>query len=244
MVGSISGRTSASSPVARMSSIPREGVGDKSSLCSSSRMRSAETLRNESKVRGIAAWVSGSRANPSWAAWRRARMGRRPSSVKRRMGSPTARTILRAMSPWPSKGSMSAPAMKGRHLDVTLFLAGQDRHRAMLKSGGNRVARAEDTHGGLGQRAGRDVEIARGAADEQVAHAAADDECRVSGFPKSRADAEDVKRNGPGVDHEGALRPLHDGQGALGGVLLRFLLRSEEHTSELQSPCNLVCRLL
>src|SRR3989454_4352849 len=25
---------------------------------------------------------------------------------------------------------------------------------------------------------------------------------------------------------------------------LAFLLRSEEHTSELQSPCNLVCRLL
>src|SRR5256885_11900008 len=30
-----------------------------------------------------------------------------------------------------------------------------------------------------------------------------------------------------------------------GGVLLlRLALRSEEHTSELQSPCNLVCRLL
>src|SRR5256885_2465042 len=28
------------------------------------------------------------------------------------------------------------------------------------------------------------------------------------------------------------------------GVPLRLLLRSEEHTSELQSPCNLVCRLL
>src|SRR5256885_2396876 len=28
------------------------------------------------------------------------------------------------------------------------------------------------------------------------------------------------------------------------GVLANDLLRSEEHTSELQSPCNLVCRLL
>src|SRR2546426_1949447 len=28
------------------------------------------------------------------------------------------------------------------------------------------------------------------------------------------------------------------------GVLIRMALRSEEHTSELQSPCNLVCRLL
>src|SRR2546426_6313501 len=27
-------------------------------------------------------------------------------------------------------------------------------------------------------------------------------------------------------------------------VLEDFLMRSEEHTSELQSPCNLVCRLL
>src|SRR5256885_5294645 len=33
-----------------------------------------------------------------------------------------------------------------------------------------------------------------------------------------------------------------DGRSALGPRLL--LLRSEEHTSELQSPCNLVCRLL
>src|SRR2546426_8714288 len=29
-----------------------------------------------------------------------------------------------------------------------------------------------------------------------------------------------------------------------GGSWLRLGLRSEEHTSELQSPCNLVCRLL
>src|SRR5256885_12179723 len=28
------------------------------------------------------------------------------------------------------------------------------------------------------------------------------------------------------------------------GDVARFELRSEEHTSELQSPCNLVCRLL
>src|SRR2546426_387553 len=34
------------------------------------------------------------------------------------------------------------------------------------------------------------------------------------------------------------------GGGFVGGVLLRSPHRSEEHTSELQSPCNLVCRLL
>src|SRR3989454_5454261 len=35
--------------------------------------------------------------------------------------------------------------------------------------------------------------------------------------------------------------------GSIAGVavlLIAFLPRSEEHTSELQSPCNLVCRLL
>src|SRR5256885_11362439 len=32
--------------------------------------------------------------------------------------------------------------------------------------------------------------------------------------------------------------------GYLAIVPLYYLLRSEEHTSELQSPCNLVCRLL
>src|SRR2546426_7533527 len=29
-----------------------------------------------------------------------------------------------------------------------------------------------------------------------------------------------------------------------GGEAARLIFRSEEHTSELQSPCNLVCRLL
>src|SRR6266566_5960801 len=30
----------------------------------------------------------------------------------------------------------------------------------------------------------------------------------------------------------------------VGSVMVKVLNRSEEHTSELQSPCNLVCRLL
>src|SRR5688500_19722545 len=36
-------------------------------------------------------------------------------------------------------------------------------------------------------------------------------------------------------------RPLH---GRAGAAPARAISRSEEHTSELQSPCNLVCRLL
>src|SRR5256885_3372116 len=36
-------------------------------------------------------------------------------------------------------------------------------------------------------------------------------------------------------------RPTRD---RFGEILFRFFFRSEEHTSELQSPCNLVCRLL
>src|SRR5256885_6718429 len=43
----------------------------------------------------------------------------------------------------------------------------------------------------------------------------------------------------PGVlRHFGAARMLHRPQQS------RCSMRSEEHTSELQSPCNLVCRLL
>src|SRR5256885_17265160 len=43
---------------------------------------------------------------------------------------------------------------------------------------------------------------------------------------------------------EGRITPLHI---AVGVARMRFSpnrIRSEEHTSELQSPCNLVCRLL
>src|SRR5256885_13179948 len=35
-----------------------------------------------------------------------------------------------------------------------------------------------------------------------------------------------------------------DRRGRRGGRGVRVIWRSEEHTSELQSPCNLVCRLL
>src|SRR3989454_3580871 len=44
------------------------------------------------------------------------------------------------------------------------------------------------------------------------------------------------------------LKPDAVQRGLIGEILSRFerrgLKRSEEHTSELQSPCNLVCRLL
>src|SRR5256885_3356710 len=44
-----------------------------------------------------------------------------------------------------------------------------------------------------------------------------------------------------------SLRFVRNGMGLLLGLYLQTMLnapRSEEHTSELQSPCNLVCRLL
>src|SRR5256885_11363949 len=49
-----------------------------------------------------------------------------------------------------------------------------------------------------------------------------------------------------------ATRGLADATGLIAGAniggapaaLIGFCVRSEEHTSELQSPCNLVCRLL
>src|SRR5256885_9572865 len=47
-----------------------------------------------------------------------------------------------------------------------------------------------------------------------------------------------------GVLHRPARgRPLRTGRDG-GGARVRRHGRSEEHTSELQSPCNLVCRLL
>src|SRR2546426_10714282 len=59
----------------------------------------------------------------------------------------------------------------------------------------------------------------------------------------------------PGGLGEGAVRHFPPSEGHSGGrlrsgvwgappALARRSLRSEEHTSELQSPCNLVCRLL
>src|SRR2546426_3040938 len=48
-------------------------------------------------------------------------------------------------------------------------------------------------------------------------------------------------RGGPGPFGRPGQRPLHERH----DLRARHLqLRSEEHTSELQSPCNLVCRLL
>src|SRR2546426_9037514 len=49
----------------------------------------------------------------------------------------------------------------------------------------------------------------------------------------------------PGRGESHALRDGYDGHGAFRARYGRQpVLRSEEHTSELQSPCNLVCRLL
>src|SRR5688500_19601688 len=49
-----------------------------------------------------------------------------------------------------------------------------------------------------------------------------------------------------GVGAVGALRGVPDGEEAAARLVhdAGAVLRSEEHTSELQSPCNLVCRLL
>src|SRR5256885_6811349 len=49
-----------------------------------------------------------------------------------------------------------------------------------------------------------------------------------------------------GTPHRVAMRELYGSTCATcrGPVIVEAFLRSEEHTSELQSPCNLVCRLL
>src|SRR5256885_8960687 len=48
----------------------------------------------------------------------------------------------------------------------------------------------------------------------------------------------------PGGAHQGGHAHRQVGGRAAGDVVHLHLHRSEEHTSELQSPCNLVCRLL
>src|SRR2546426_6837144 len=55
----------------------------------------------------------------------------------------------------------------------------------------------------------------------------------------------DVQIAGPGGARAGAARGAGRGDSAdRRGGAPRGRVRSEEHTSELQSPCNLVCRLL
>src|SRR5256885_7995479 len=53
-----------------------------------------------------------------------------------------------------------------------------------------------------------------------------------------------VSRAGLEGGGRGARAPFIARAGDALGSGLRGFLRSEEHTSELQSPCNLVCRLL
>jgi hypothetical protein len=62
-------------------------------LSHSSRTRSGDTLRKTSSAPGIAASVRASSSISSVAAKRAARSTRRPSSPKRRAGSPTARML-------------------------------------------------------------------------------------------------------------------------------------------------------
>src|SRR5438270_7695355 len=57
------------------------------------------------------------------------------------------------------------------------------------------------------------------------------------------ADAQHHFEHAGGYDFEATLGRILGGLG-LGGLLEREVARSEEHTSELQSQSNLVCRLL
>src|SRR5256885_16111941 len=56
-------------------------------------------------------------------------------------------------------------------------------------------------------------------------------------FRSQRADGEHQRRDQPGEPHLAGRTEARD-------LVLQLRYRSEEHTSELQSPCNLVCRLL
>src|ERR1022692_4187760 len=74
--------------------------------------------------------------------------------------------------------------------------------------------------------------------DSDIANATFDEPARHQAtLPESIAAIAVARRGGFEIEIKGLLRPLRR-EKAEGAA------RSEEHTSELQSPCNLVCRLL
>src|SRR5256885_9309817 len=66
---------------------------------------------------------------------------------------------------------------------------------------------------------------------------------RGSGFSNAGLAADDPRFVGPILDRRRTQACERHGYASF-NVLSRGSRRSEEHTSELQSPCNLVCRLL
>src|SRR2546426_4712580 len=68
---------------------------------------------------------------------------------------------------------------------------------------------------------------------------------QIPGFeltPHARSDGSIPQRHRPPLCGSDPQAVLH--QVPIDGTSRRIRFRSEEHTSELQSPCNLVCRLL
>src|SRR5688500_19460548 len=64
---------------------------------------------------------------------------------------------------------------------------------------------------------------------------------------EARLQGKDCEDEESGVADQADERDIHPEKPAPAAQLHRFTaagLRSEEHTSELQSPCNIVCRLL
>src|SRR2546426_7166414 len=61
-------------------------------------------------------------------------------------------------------------------------------------------------------------------------------------YPDQVAQAADWSRRNPGVSGDDAVQMVQDQPWE--PSVKALVARSEEHTSELQSPCNLVCRLL
>src|SRR2546426_7122549 len=66
----------------------------------------------------------------------------------------------------------------------------------------------------------------------------------ISGDPDPRRRRAPLRRDRGRPHLHGRARPVLRHQPAVLVFLDRAAVRSEEHTSELQSPCNFVCRLL
>src|SRR5688572_23780597 len=105
-----SGRNSSASPVSTRNSSPAPGDSPTSSLSSSSRTRSADTMARRSRIRAIASSRRDAGVIPSCETKRAARSIRNGSSENAISGSNGVSSRFAARSFTPSKGSTNSPS--------------------------------------------------------------------------------------------------------------------------------------
>ena len=105
------GKISSSRPLSSKSRHPFDGQGERMIFSTSVAIRSREMMPIRSRLRRMAAKVSGSIRKSSWVANRMARTIRRGSSEKVVSGSSGVRMSWASMSSIPPNGSTSSPKL-------------------------------------------------------------------------------------------------------------------------------------